>query len=128
MDIYTIRRRNLAALQQGYRHKKDLAEALDIAPSYLSQLLAHPGTRGSRNIGENVARKIEKNLRLVGYSLDKAQPHLVAEEGAIYKPHPPRTQELIDNIIRAADSGQLSDAALKTLNELVTQMTKAAKS
>lgn len=71
MNINEKRRLNLLMISKGYLKKRELADALDVSPSYLSQLLSEPGKKGSRGIGERRARKIERSLNLGEFSLDE---------------------------------------------------------
>lgn len=66
MDIYDIRRSNLACLVERIatdagsrrRTQKEVAISLDLSPSFMSQLLA------GKRMGDDVARKIESALGL----------------------------------------------------------------
>lgn len=68
MDLPEIRRRNLQRLLDERFDSviADLARALERDDAYLWQLL-----RGTRNIGERVARHVESALRLDAHSLDR---------------------------------------------------------
>lgn len=76
MDIKDIRRRNLLALINDYlfchpkRGKAHFAEEIGIPPSQLSQLSSEKGTR---NIGDLLARRIETNLGLLRGWMDQPQ-------------------------------------------------------
>jgi hypothetical protein len=62
---------NLRALAARYDQQADLAAALGITPSYLSQLI---GPRPSRGISERTARTFERKLSLVYGILDGDPP------------------------------------------------------
>lgn len=77
MDVFDTRWANLTWLsEQGMaapsRLKKDMATALDMSASYLSQLL------GKKRMGEDVARKIEQRLGLPHGWMD--MPHGLENE------------------------------------------------
>ncbi|EOE3928906.1 S24 family peptidase [Pseudomonas aeruginosa] len=72
MDIYETRRANLLALiQSSYGGKfVNFADATDLSPSYVSRLFMKSDTH-RRNIGEAVARRIEKFCGLEDGALDR---------------------------------------------------------
>lgn len=61
MDINGIRRDNLRKLIEKMKSQAELADKLEMDPSYLSQIA---GINPSKNIGTRVARDIEKKLGL----------------------------------------------------------------
>lgn len=74
-----IRQRNFQKIADQYPAQIELANALDITPGYVNQLLT-----GHRNIGEKTARKIETRLKLDYLSLDKTPD--INEPNAQYAP------------------------------------------
>lgn len=68
MDIYQIRLHNLRKLVYEYNGQKNFSEAADIATNQLNHIV---GPNPIRNVGEKLARKIEKNLNLEDRYLDK---------------------------------------------------------
>ncbi|WP_288079003.1 S24 family peptidase [Pseudomonas sp.] len=84
MDKNLIRKANLQLLidrQYGIGTrgaKAAFAKTIDVQPDYLSRCLYPPGKKGGKNIGEDVARRIEKVYKLAEHSLDK--PRLAEAE------------------------------------------------
>ncbi|EKS1202955.1 helix-turn-helix domain-containing protein [Enterobacter bugandensis] len=81
MDIKDIRRTNLRyqqnlAIRSGIT-KADFAEKVGTSPSTLSQIL---GEKAVRNLGDDLARKIELNLNLPHGWLDQLHPELEEAE------------------------------------------------
>lgn len=75
MDIREIRRQNLKALLDreyaGVRGAQSrMAERLDKPQNFISRCLADPERAGSKTIGEDFAREIEKAFGLDRYALD----------------------------------------------------------
>lgn len=76
MDIREVRRHNLKKLMDkrfgiGARGAQSrLADLLGKPQNYLSRCLAEPDKSGSKTIGEDFAREIEKAFRLKSYALD----------------------------------------------------------
>lgn len=122
MDIYEKRRLNLLRIQSQFRHQKDLADALGLAPAYVSQLLAESKKKGSRNIGERSARKIEKKLNLQKFYLDELHSNSVEDASAPLDAASPRSGRLIRRIIEASEEGRLDDAAIEMLDQLVQRL------
>ncbi len=82
MDIKDIRRNNLRyqqnlAIRNGLS-KADFAEKVGTSASTLSQIL---GDKAVRNLGDELARKIEQNLGLLHGWLDQPHPELDEAEG-----------------------------------------------
>lgn len=89
MTEHELRRRNLAALIGTERGAiADFAEKVGYSDGYISQLLS-----GHRNIGEKVARKIEKAIGVRTKLLDETDPQYESN-GAI---------EDIESALRRAD-------------------------
>ena len=72
--IREIRRENLIRLVGSYKSQRQFANSVGLVPSHLSQLLS-----GTREMGEEVARRIEEALGMpVGFiSLDPDAPPLM---------------------------------------------------
>jgi len=68
MDINGIRRKNLRKFIEKMKSQADLADKLEMDPSYLSQIA---GINPSKNIGTRVARDIEKKLGLSDGWMDR---------------------------------------------------------
>ena len=71
MDTKEIRRTNLRLLAEQYGGQRELADKADIMPSQLSHII---GINPIRNLGEQLARKIERNLGLSSGFLDQPFP------------------------------------------------------
>ncbi|MEO4030094.1 hypothetical protein ABH313_18890 [Chromobacterium vaccinii] len=86
MDNKQIRLRNLQELIAGFETANQFADTVQTSPAYLSQILSdkHPA-----NVGDALARKIEKNLDLPRGWMDTchvathAQPTLTVVTSAI---------------------------------------------
>lgn len=88
MDTKEIRRANLRLLAEQYGGQRALADKADIVPSQLSHII---GMNPIRNLGEQLARKIERNLGLSTGFLDQPSPVHLSEnafplETSIYLP------------------------------------------
>lgn len=66
MDISKIRLANLEVHIKHYETAKEFCEVADISQSHLSQLRA-----GTKNLGSQLARKIEGRLKLQEFALDQ---------------------------------------------------------
>jgi SOS-response transcriptional repressor LexA len=77
-SVSEIRKSNLEKISSHYESQRELADVLEITPGYLNQLLT-----GYRNIGEKVARKFEKKLRLEEFFLDLADEDVMSKESNI---------------------------------------------
>lgn len=114
MDISEKRRLNLLAIAVTYSTQKKLAEALDLDPSYVSQLLAEPGSmKGQRNIGPKAARRIESKLGLEPYWLDRT-PAVVHDDHGLYNTSPGRVPTQKVPLISAVKAGD-ADLAIDLL-------------
>lgn len=84
MDVKQIRRENLRHLIKTLagNNQSKFAELADMSPSHISQLLMDPSKKGARNVGDNVARQIEKAAGWPYGRLD--HPLRVAEGEARY--------------------------------------------
>lgn len=76
MDTKEIRRANLRLLAEQYGGQRALADKADIVPSQLSHII---GMNPIRNLGEQLARKIERNLGLSTGFLDQPSPVNLSE-------------------------------------------------
>lgn len=63
-----IRRDNLQRLLTGYRFQRQFAEATGLAAAHVSQMV-----NGTRDMGEDVARRIEKALGLPANWMDRVE-------------------------------------------------------
>jgi hypothetical protein len=72
--IRDIRRENLARLVRGYKSQRQFAKSVGLVPAHTSQLLS-----GTRDMGEDVARRIEDALGMPSgfLSLDPDVPPVV---------------------------------------------------
>lgn len=76
MDKYDIRRENLQALidrefgPRAWGAKAKFAKRLEKQPDYISRCLYPPGKPGAKNVGEDLAREIERKFNLPMYSFD----------------------------------------------------------
>lgn len=77
MDVQEVRRRNLIWLLESYRDSnpkatdKDFAVVHDINPKHLSQIKNR--SKGARDVGNGLARRIELSLRVARGWLDQPQ-------------------------------------------------------
>lgn len=71
-DTATIRRLNLSVLLDEFETQAEFAQKTGIPPSLLSQL-KRGASHGGRNIGANLARKIEKKLNKPSGWMDQPQ-------------------------------------------------------
>ncbi|WP_390896927.1 hypothetical protein [Pseudomonas kuykendallii] len=76
MDIFEIRKANLVRLI-GSRRKGACAEKWEMAPAHLSQVLS---TKTAKNLGEDVARRIEEKESLPYGWLDTLQVERIPEQ------------------------------------------------
>lgn len=96
VDIKEMRRQNLRQLisdtieSKQFETQEKFAEAVQIDPSYLSQMLMAPSQKGSRNVSETKARQIEDKLGLSTGYLDK----VTSEE------HPLVNSQILKGVIR----------------------------
>ena len=65
-NIREIRRYHLRRLWEGYPTQRQFADATDLAPAHISQMLT-----GNREMGDSVARRIEVSLGLAPGTLDR---------------------------------------------------------
>ena len=65
-NIREIRRYHLRRLLEGYPTQRQFADATDLAPAHISQMLT-----GNREMGDSVARRIEVSLGLAPGTLDR---------------------------------------------------------
>lgn len=89
MDTREIRRNNLRELAEKYGGQKALADAADLAPNQLNHII---GPNPIRNVGEQLARKIELQLGLNKGYLDSIhskenKASILATTESIYIPH-----------------------------------------
>ena len=70
LDVYEVRAANLLSLLDIFEEKATLARAIGMAPTQLGQLI---GPNRGRNMGERLARKIERRLKLKDGFLDRPQ-------------------------------------------------------
>lgn len=93
LDIYAIRKANLLALSEGLKQhspkllEQDVALALDLSPSFYSQL------KGDKIMGDDVARKIEAARGLPAAWMDNVHDTSgtrLGETVAQYRSHPLR--------------------------------------
>ena len=83
MDTKEIRRANLRLLAEQYGGQRALADKADIVPSQLSHII---GMNPIRNLGEQLARKIERNLGLSTGFLDQPSPVNLSENAFPFAP------------------------------------------
>lgn len=131
MDIKTTRRLNMRRLiNRDYGSKQaDFASAIGRQPDYVSRCL-----KGSKGIGEDLARDIESKLRLTpgwldreqgkeGESVpDRAAPPVVEEE--FWKALSPRTRALVEEVIMKSSRGALRDDDIRLLQDMVDKFSK----
>lgn len=86
MDIYEIRRQNLAILVRN-RKKKDCAELWETSPSFISQILSKNPVR---NLGDDLARRIESAELLPHGYLDQIHEDSWDELALRHSQKPPK--------------------------------------
>ncbi len=150
MDIFEIRKANLIRLI-GSRRKGACAEKWEMAPAHLSQVLSN---KTAKNLGEDVARRIEQKEGLPHGWLDALQTEEIAEMAEAVRPRPssesiseqavtyqgvskaldaaamlegvtPRSQAVIDRIAALEAQGKLSDADLKIIEQIIERFSAA---
>ncbi|MEW8000641.1 MAG: helix-turn-helix transcriptional regulator [Candidatus Thiodiazotropha endolucinida] len=97
MDIHDIRRLNVEGLIEEHGSQVKLAELVDTAPAYISQIIA-----GKRNPGESFCRKIEKHLGLPAWYMDalhEAPEDILVQLNEEAKKLPGTTQIALLNLI-----------------------------
>lgn len=67
MNIKEIRKNNLLRLIRDFKTQESFADAVELDPRYISQLV-----RGNRNIGDRTAAKVEQALQLPAGAMDRA--------------------------------------------------------
>lgn len=143
MDIFEIRKANLIRLI-GSRRKGACAEKWEMAPAHLSQVLSN---KTAKNLGEDVARRIEQKEGLAHGWLDTLQGEQpterpvvasekelvegVGEQAATYQQAQraaammdfatPRTRSVLERINQAALAGRLNDADLDLLDQIAAR-------
>lgn len=147
LNIRTIRKSNLLAQIARFDSQRAFADRAGLVPTHVSQMVT-----GRRNMGDEVARRIERKLALPEGYMDiqhKSQSHgqsyplgngfagrsQVAEsdlEKLLLSAHrmkqtlSPKTQEVVAKIERAAMDGKLADEDWETLERLVERFEKDA--
>lgn len=114
MDIFEIRKANLIRLI-GSRRKGACAEKWEMAPAHLSQVLSN---KTAKNLGEDVARRIEQKEGLPHGWLDALQTEEIAEMAEAVRPRPSS-----ESISEQADTYQ--QAKTKTQAEAAAAMLEA---
>lgn len=145
VNIRTIRKSNLLTQIDRFGSQRAFADQAGLAPAHVSQMVTD-----RRNMGDEVARRIEKNLDLAeGYMDLQHQPgdysgHHPAErftgvadtdsellQGLLLKVNrmhqglTPKTRQAILSIERAAMEGRLSDEDWEILERLVARFEQA---
>lgn len=103
MDIFEIRKANLIRLI-GSRRKGACAEKWEMAPAHLSQVLSN---KTAKNLGEDVARRIEQKEGLPHGWLDTLQLEAIAERTGSYSPAQMRSAA--EENAEALDGGATSE-------------------
>jgi len=86
-NVREIRRENLIRLSRGYKSQRRFAIDVGLVPSHMSQLLS-----GTRDMGEEVARRIEESLRLNPGTISLDPDHSPST--------PPHTVALLDDELK----------------------------
>lgn len=84
MDLYEVRRRNLAEhlAKRGHGIKQKLAFDMGMTPPQISHWLKKPGSVGARKIHEDSARRLEAALGLMTGALDQDPSRVAAKLNA----------------------------------------------
>lgn len=123
IDSKSIRKRNLTALIELYGSQNALAEAVDTAPAYISQILSD---KSKASIGDALARKIEQKLGKphgwmdVDHNAEAASS--VNESQASYTALAPELQELLAAAKAAMNSGSITKDSILSMIELLRSL------
>ncbi|MBT3032975.1 MAG: hypothetical protein AB2669_16735 [Candidatus Thiodiazotropha endolucinida] len=144
VNIRTIRKSNLLAQIDRFGSQREFAERVGLAPAHVSQLVTD-----RRNMGDEVARRIERNLDLADGYMDLQHPSrdypshhysghrdrvaetdsetlqaLLLKADQMQQSLPAKTKKVILRIERAAMEGKLSDEDWEMLERLVDRFEK----
>ncbi|WP_316365545.1 helix-turn-helix transcriptional regulator [Candidatus Thiodiazotropha sp. CDECU1] len=144
VNIRTIRKENLLAQIARFGSQRAFADKAGLAPAHVSQLVTD-----RRNMGDEVARRIEKNLNLTDGYMDlqhqqrsyplhlpasghnriaendsEALQALLLKVDQMQQRLTAKTRKVILRIERAAMEGRLSDADWEILERLVDRFEK----
>lgn len=118
--IKDIRRDNLQFLIEtvGRGSQSAAASKLNLAPSFISQILS-----GTRNMGEKLARKIENEINLPLYAMDKPMTKLpeIEQPGAVLKVDAKKLEDVIVGSLVALNSFGLNGSE-REIGRFVAQM------
>ncbi|NEV64719.1 hypothetical protein [Thiorhodococcus minor] len=126
MDVRQARAENLAKLLRRHPSLRVFADRTELAPAHVSQM-----KNGVRRMGDEVARRIEAQLRLPHGWMD--HPHGDGEDtpvSAATAPSldqllsrtSPRAQEALELIAHAAEEGRLSEADIALIHQLAARL------
>ena len=123
MDSKSIRKRNLAALIELYGSQHALAMAVDTDPAYISQIMSE---KSKANIGDTLARKIEKSLEKPHGWMDidhNADTSSTARERlAAYGALTPELEELLAVVKAAMNSGSITKESILSMISLLRSL------
>ncbi len=142
VTIRTIRKENLLAQIARFGSQRAFAQRAGLAPAHVSQMVTE-----RRNMGDEVARRIERNLNLADGHMDlQHQPQDYAREPPARERNrvaesdaetlkallrkleqmqgrlTPKTRQVIIRVERAAIEGRLSDEDWEMLERLVERL------
>lgn len=123
MDAKSIRKKNLVSLIALYGSQNALAEAVDTAPAYISQILSD---KSKASIGDALARKIEQKLGKphgwMDFDHNAETPSSVNESQATYTALAPELQELLAAAKAAMNSGSITKDSILSMIELLRSL------
>ena len=102
MDIQTLRQQRLLDLIESHKTIEALADKAGVNSRYLSQI-----KNGSRRMGAKFARKLEKNLSLPEYWLDRQTGHdeeEFSEELALFRNLRPDQRAVVVELLRTMNA------------------------
>jgi hypothetical protein len=126
MDVRQARTENLETLLRRYPSLRVFAERTELASSHVSQM-----KNGVRRMGDEVARRIEAQLGLPHGWMD--HPHGTEDDTPVATTIPssldqrllqtsPRARRALEQIVRAAEEGRLSEIDLELIQQIATRL------
>lgn len=113
MDINHIRVLRLKELIKAHGSQREMASAMDLDASYISQLV-----NGNRSIGEKTARKIEALAKKPEMWMDTPPESAIAEKSIYYSKEESIKAKLQNLVIECQESG-IGELAVDSLANLL---------
>lgn len=124
MDAKSIRKKNLIALIELHGSQNALAEVVDTAPAYISQILSE---KSKASIGDALARKIEQRLAKPHGWMDfdhEAGGAATSDSQNAQLSLPPELQELLAAAQAAMNSGSITKESILSMINLLRSLPK----